>query len=405
MFKKLQNTQKLLFAVVFALVFTACSKNNDVEPEDTKEFKFINLLVSDENTKQVSLVMPRDGSVKTFEAKFAKSALYTTKSGRFGVLVHRVNNYVEKFDTGFENHGDHTDVKGTPKFGAMVGEGKLPTHFKSYGSEIAIFNDGDGTLDIGNENDFHNVGAKMKRVNTGNVAHHGAMAKFDNGNYAVTEKDGSVAGTLPERVKIMDTNGKLIAASTVQTKGIHGNATNGKNAVFGSASGVLVVGADGKQKLINHPADFGTVWFGTILEAKSAGKFIGYTGAKGAYFIDIVADKVTPIIENTDIMQCKVDYAGENLIVLLHSGEVNIFDLKTGLLKTKANIISKIEKTETQKPQIEATQKYLYVVMPKLGEVHQIETKNLANITKIKVSGTPYRIAIMGMETSKGHDD
>ncbi len=165
---------------------------------------------------------------------------------------------VEKFDVGFENHGDHADVKGTPKFGAMVGEGRLPTHFKTFRSEIAVFNDGDGTMDIANENDFHNVGSKMKRIETGNRAHHGAMAKFDNGNYAVTEKDGSVAGTLPERVKIINTNGQLISASTVQTRGIHGNATDGKNAVFGSASGILVVSANGTQKLINHPADFGT---------------------------------------------------------------------------------------------------------------------------------------------------
>lgn len=197
-------SKKLLVAVAFVSLFTACSKNNDVEPEDNKEYKFINLLVTDENSKQVSLVIPRDGSVKTFEAKFAKSALYTTESGRFGALVHRESNYVEMFDTGFENHGDHADIKGTPKFSAMIGEGKLPTHFKTHGSEIAIFNDGDGTLDIANENDFHNVGAKMKKVSTGNVAHHGAMAKFDNGNYAITEKDGSIAGALPERVKIIN---------------------------------------------------------------------------------------------------------------------------------------------------------------------------------------------------------
>lgn len=397
--------KKLLYTLVFVVFLTACSKNNDIEPDDTKEYKFIRVLVSDENTKQLALVNPRDGTVQNFEAKFAKSTVYTTQSGRWAVLVHRADNFVEKFDVGFENHGDHADIKGTPKFGAMVGDGKLPTHFKTYGSEIAIFNDGDGTMDVGNENDFHTPGAKMKRIETGNRAHHGAMAKFDNGNYAITEKDGSIAGTLPERVKIIDMSGKTIFASTIQTKGIHGNATDGKTAVFGSASGILVVNPNGIQKLISHPTDFGTAWFGTILEAKGTGKFVGYTAAKGAYLIDINTDKVTPIIENTDIMQCKTDFSGENLVVLLHSGELSIYNLLTGTLKVKANVISKVERTETQKPQLVATKKYIYITQPKSGEILQVEVANPSNITKIKVGGTPYRLTVLGIETSKGHDD
>lgn len=397
--------KKLLYTLAFIVFLSACSKNNDIEPNDNKEYKFIRVLVSDENTKQISLVNPRSGTTQSFEAKFAKSTAYTTQSGRWAVLVHRADNMVETFDVGFENHGDHADVKGTPKFGAIVGDGKLPTHFKTYGSEIAIFNDGDGTLDVANENDFHVVGARMKRINAGNVAHHGAMAKFDNGNYAITEKDGSIAGTLPERVKIIDISGKTIFASTVQTKGIHGNATDGKTAVFGSASGILVVSPNGNQKLISYPTDFGTAWFGTILEAKGTGKFVGYTSAKGAYLIDIAIDKVTPIIENTDIMQCKTDFSGENLVVLLHSGDVSIYNLQTGALKIKANAISKVERTETQKPQLVATKKYIYITQPKSGEIVQVEVANPSNITKIKVGGTPYRLTVLGMETSKGHDD
>ncbi len=397
--------KKLLYAIAFIALLTACSKNNDIEPDDNREYKFIRILASDENTKQIYLANPRNGTVQNFEARFAKSTVYTTASGRWAVLVHRADNLVEKFDVGFENHGDHADVKGTPKFGAMIGEGKLPTHFKTYGSEVAIFNDGDGTMNVANENDFHNPNSKMRKIDAGNRAHHGAMAKFDNGNYAITEKDGSIAGTLPERVKIIDMTGKTIFASTIQTRGIHGNATDGKTAVFGSASGILVVSPNGNQKLISHPADFGTAWFGTILEAKGTGKFVGYTASKGAYLIDVATERVTPIIENTDIMQCKTDYSGENLIVLLHSGELNIYNLQTGTLKLKANIISKVERTETQKPQIVATKKYAYVTSPKTSEILQVELTNPSNIMRIKVNGTPFRLTVLGMETNKGHDD
>ncbi len=391
--------------VAFALFAVAsCNPDkNEVEPTDTREHKYLRVLVSDETTNQISLVDPRNGKVETFEARFPKSALYTTESGRFGAVVHRESNLVQFFDTGFENHGDHVDVKGTPKWAAMVAEGKLPTHFKTKGDEVMLFNDGDGTLSVGKESDFHTAEAKLKIINTNLVAHHGAMAKFTNGTYAITEKDGSIAGTLPERVRIMDASGKQVHASTIQTKGIHGNAGDGNVAVFGSASGILVVESSGSQKLIPHPADFGTAWFGTIMEAGQPGKFVGYTAAKGAYLIDVATDKVIPILQSEDIMQAKVDYASNHLVALMHSGEVKIFDLKTSMLKTSGNILPATSKDDTQKPQLEATERYLYVTQPKTGELLTVRVSDLSQTGRIKVSKTPYRLSIVGMESSQDH--
>ncbi|AYQ32135.1 hypothetical protein [Runella sp. SP2] len=390
-----------LVALGITATFSACHNHNDVAPDDNLEHKFIRVMVSDESTTDISYLNPRTGGVTFEKALYPKSALYTTASGRFGVVVHREKNYVQVFDTGFEQHSDHVDVKGTPKWGTLVGQGKQPTHFKSKGNEVIIFNDGDGTLDIAQESDFHTTGAKMKAINANNLAHHGAMTKFDNGTYAITEKDGSVAGTLPERVKIVDATGKQIFASSLQTKGIHGNASDGKVALFGSASGILVVDQTGTQRLIPHPSDFGTAWFGTILEGGNT--FVGYTAAMGAYVIDVTNSKITPIVLSKDIMQCKVDYAGNVLVVLLHSGEVQLYNIKTNQLIKSGTILSATDKGETQKPQIEATTKYLYVTQPKTGEIIQIEIANFSNTKKVKVSGTPYRLAIVGIESSAEH--
>ncbi|SKB56537.1 hypothetical protein [Dyadobacter psychrophilus] len=400
-----KNLFKTLLTLGFVFALASCDKDDDnqVEPVAQSEFKFIRILVNDEVSKEISLVDPVKLTVEKFEAQFPKSALYGTQAGRFGALVNGANNFVQLFDTGFEGHGDHVDVKGTPKFGALTGTGNKPTHFKSKGDEIITFNDGDGTLAIAKEADFHTPGAKMTVINTGNIAHHGAMTKFDNGTYAVTEKDGSVAGTLPERVKIIDASGKTLFASTIQTKGIHGNATNGSVSLFGSSSGILVVEPSGKQRLIAHPADFGDAWFGSILEAKGAGKFIGYTAAKGAYMIDIVANTVTLIFANADIMQVKVDYAGNNLIALLHSGEVRIFDLKTNSEKKAGSVIPPTAKDETQKPQMEATTRFIYITQPKNGELLRINVADFSKVEKIKVSATPYRLSVLGIESDESH--
>ncbi|MET7254350.1 hypothetical protein [Dyadobacter fermentans] len=396
---------KVVLSMAFGALLLACDdkEKDDVIPVEDTEYKFIRVMVNDEVSKELSLVDPVKLTAEKFEAQFAKSTLYGTQGGRFGAILNGANNFVQLFDTGFEGHGDHVDVKGTPKFGALTGDGNKPTHFKSKGDEIITFNDGDGTLSIAKEADFHTAGKKMTHINAGNVAHHGAMTKFDNGTYAITEKDGSAAGTLPERVKIIDVSGKTLFASTIQTKGIHGNATNGSVSLFGSSSGILAVEPTGNQQLIPHPADFGEAWFGSILEAKGAGKFLGYTAAKGVYIIDVAAKSVTPVLASTDIMQAKVDYAGNNVVTLLHSGELRIYDLKTNTLKISGAVTGAIAKDETQKPQLEATSRYIYITQPKTGELLVVNAANLSKINRVKVSATPYRLAILGFESSEGH--
>jgi hypothetical protein len=395
----------ILFLILFITAFSACKKDNNNAPivQQETEHKHLRVLVSDELTNEMSLITPATGKVEKFNARYAKAALYTTASGRFATLIHREFNFVENFDSGLEFHGDHVDTKGTPKFAALTSDGKLPTHFKTKGNEVITFNDGDGTLSIATELDFHTPGAKMAIINFGGLAHHGAMTKFDNGNYAVTVKDGSVAGTLPERVKLINAAGVEVSASTIQTTGIHGNASDGKVSLFGSAGGVLVVDQSGTQRLMTYPAGFGTAWFGTILEGGADGKFIGFTAAKGAYFINTNTNAITPIIDNLDIMQCKIDKAEKNVLILLHDGTLKIYDLTSGALKKEGKILSATAKDETKKPTLEATTRYAYITMPRLGEVYQIKLTDFNAITKIKVSVTPYRLTLFGFENSESH--
>ncbi|WP_341228404.1 hypothetical protein [uncultured Arcticibacterium sp.] len=395
------------FTILLFISFTilSCTENeHEIEPDNlTEEHKYLRLLVSDEVENSLYLVAPLSGMVTSFDAKFPKSALYKSDAGRFVGIVHRENNFIEFFDSGFEFHGNHVDVRGTPKFGAMVGESLQPTHFKSKNDEILIFNDGDGTLSLASESEIQSTGVKMKTINAGLLKHHGAMAIFSNGTYAVTEKDNSIAGALPERVKIIDKQGNTLHNSQIATQGIHGNATDGNYAVFGSASGVLVVESSGEQKLIPHPEDFDTAWFGSILETSTPGKFVGYTAAKGAYLIDVNTDSVSPIFESTDIMQCKISYNSSKLGVLLHSGDFKLFDLSTSSLLKEGTIINSTESASTQKPQIELTERFIYVTQPMKGEILKILLSNFSNKENIKVGNTPYRIALLGPESSEDH--
>ena len=401
------NYFRLIFLFALSAFAVSCSNdddnNNDGSEEALTEFKYLRILLSDEKTNELSLVNPSTATATFFDAKFPKSALYTTESGRFAGIIHRADNTVETFDSGFESHGDHVDTKGTPKFGALIGQSLAPTHFKSKKGELLTFNDGDGTLSVAKETEIHTVGAKFKTINAGLLAHHGAMATFSNGTYAITEKDNSIVGTLPEKVKIIDNTGKTLFDAKIATKGIHGNASDGTYAVFGSASGVLVVESSGNQRLITLPEDFGTAWFGSILETSIDGKFIGYTAAKGAYLIDVINSTIKPILQSTKIMQCKVSYNHSKLGILLHSGEIKLFDLNSLQAIKEAKVITETAEDSKQKPQMTLTENFAYITSPTTGELFQLNLKSMAIVNKIKVSNTPYMITIIGFENSAGH--
>ena len=157
----------------------------------------------------------------------------------------------------------------------------------------------------------------------------------------------------------------------------------------------------GNHRLIKYPKTYGTAWFGTILHSSFADKFFGYSVALGIYEIDVKADKIIPIFESKDIMQCKLNKGGSKVDVLL----LTVFDLKTRNLVKEGNIGLATTKEETQKPTLEATDRFAYIVLPKTGELQQFDLNTMTTSKKIKVSSTPYLLAILGSELNLKGDD
>ncbi|WP_341350792.1 hypothetical protein [Sabulibacter ruber] len=398
-----------LLCILAIALFASCDSDKDeqdpqpIVDESMKEFEYVRVLTADGTSTTITQVKPADGTTVSLQAKYPNANLYPTATGRYAAMLFGTQNLVEFFDSGLEYHGDHVDVKGTPKFAAIFGERIKPSHFKSKGDESIVFNDGDGTLSVAREADFHTPGAKMRVINAGLDPHHGAMVKFNNGTYGVTfvDKSSTLAG--PHGVKIIDATGGEVVASTFPTSRIHGNATDGTNAVFGAEGGALVVTQAGQQRLIPNPEGFGAVRIGTILYAEKAKKFVGYTNLKGAYFVDLTGNRITPILESTTIMQCKIDKEGRNLLILLLDGTLKVYDLATGNLNKEGSVIPATAAAETLKPVMEATQRFAYIAMPSLGEVHQVLLTDFTKITKIKVSSQPTKLIITGFETSESH--
>ena len=402
------RTAHLALGLAAATILAACDKDKNETVPDVKEYRYVRVLVTDEQSNKLSHITPHDASVASFDTDFPLGALYPTASGRFATVMYGSQNLVKVFDTGLEAHGDHIDIKGTPKWGAITASAPRPSHYKSKGTESLIFNDGDGTLSVGNETDFHTPGARFTVVNAGVVPHHGAMAHFSNDTYAVTT--ASASGATPTRVQIIDKRGALVHASTLQTGAIHGNASDGENAVFGAwetsantSSGVLVVNKSGQQRLISNATGFGAFRLGTVLYAKEARKFIGFSAAKGAYLIDLASNQITPIYAGADAFQCKTDYAGKNLLVLTLDGKLRVYDLATGALKKEGSVIGATPAADSFKPVLEATERFAYIAVPSLGEVHQIKLDNFNSVARHKVSARPVRLVVLGFESDTSH--
>ena len=406
------NFKKAALFVAVAAAFTACKKDNQQPEEEptnaAKEFKYVRLLTSDETSNKLTLIDPFSAAVSSFDAKYPLANLYATSSGRYAAVLYGTQNLAEVFDSGLSSHVDHIDVLHNPKWASITANGIKPTHFKSKADESLIFNDGDGTLSMAMESDFNTAGARFSTVNAGLLPHHGAMAQFTNGTYAVTST--TTTGTSPNRVLIINKSGKTVFASTLAIGAIHGNASDGAHAIFGgftnaaaTAGGVLVVKSNGEQRLIPNPDGFGAFRLGSIYYAESAKKFIGYVASKGAYLIDLAGDKITPIYSGADAFQCKVDYAGKNLLVLTLDGKLRVYDLATGALKKEGAVISATLNTDTYKPVIEATAKFAYIALPGSGEVHQIDLDTFTVSAKYKVSSKPVRLTIFGFESNASH--
>lgn len=391
-------------AVLAAGIFTSCDKNDesDAPAKLETESSFARLLITDKTSNTVTLLNPAKNEQSTFQSSFGASTVYATPAGRWATVVSTANNTVEFFDTGIEQHDDHVHVKGTPKWGLTKSTAPTPSHVYASHNKLSIFNDGNASISYVEEDKLHTVAAPNS-IATG-TAHHGAMILFDNGNYAVTHKNNTVAGSLPEQVKIVNTQGNVVAAPTVATQGIHGDAGDGQQAVFGSSSGLLVVKQTGEQRLIPYPASAGTNWLSTIYYAQKARTFFGSRAGYGVFRIDLATNTITQIGTSTKFTRVALDQAGETLLVLDEDGTLTVFDAATGAQKASRSLNDLLD-TKAATPYLAATHGFVYVTNAPQGKVHMLDKTTLANRETFTVPGAPLRIAFAGADVSdeNGH--
>ena len=396
--KKLLSISLLLLLIVFS----ACQQDDSPGVKAKNENQFVRLLVADFDNNSLSFISPHKNETQTFSSQFAANTLYPTASGRFAVVLNTANNHVQFFDSGIEGHGEHAHMKGTPKWAKTTADAPRPTHMYASGNTITIFNDGDGSLSLTSEEELHTA-EKAAHIIV-DKPHHGAAVRFTNGTFAVTEKDNSVAGSLPERVKIVDSNGSVVYASPLATGGIHGEGSNGTLALFGSVNGLLEVNDNGSQRLIPYPASFGDKWIGTIYYGKAANQFIGYISKYGVYLISPGNNLISPVIESENIVAARFDHEGKDILVLQNDGTCMVFDGASGAKKAERKL-PLVFPADNKIPALTASKQYVYVTNPEGAEVLMLNKDNLSDFRRFAIPGRPGRISLVGADVSEESDD
>ncbi|HEX8428761.1 hypothetical protein [Hymenobacter sp.] len=388
-------------AVLLAGTFTACDKKDTEPAKPETESRFARLLIIDKTSTAVTLLDPSKNEQTTFQASYGGGAVYASSSGRWATLVSYANSVVEFFDTGIERHDDHVHIKGTPKWGLTKSTSPAPAHVHSSHNKISIFNDGNASISYVEEGQLHTLAAPAT-IATG-ASHHGAMILFDNGSYAATHKNNTVAGVLPEQVKIVHAQGTVVAAPSVGTGGIHGDASDGQQALFGSASGVLVVKQTGEQRLISYPAGAGSYWLSTIYYAQKARTFFGTRNEYGVFRIDPSTNTMKQVGKATKLVHVALDQEGETLMVLEENGTLTLFDAATGTEKVSRSLSGLLD-AKAATPTLAASRRYVYVSNAPQGKVHMLRKSDLTDNTTFTVAGAPLRLALVGadVDSDKG---
>jgi hypothetical protein len=255
-------------------------------------------------------------------------------------------------------------------------------------------------LSVFREDELHSL-ATASNLPAGNTAHHGAPVVFSNGKIAITHKatQNPVAGVLPELVKVINADGTLAHDTVIRTGGIHGEASDGVTAIFGSTSGVLKVKNDGAQELISYPSSFGTVWLGSYHYGKASNVFVGFRSGYGVFRVDIVAKTVTAITDATTFRAVNFDEEGKYLIILHNNGKLQVVDPASGsVVKEVTSTVGFPTSGTANMPIVKATQKVVYVVDAINNKILAYNKSDLSLVKELTLPGKPLTVAIIGFD-------
>ena len=407
---------KLWPVLLVCLIFTACDDDDDpLVIDDGEDFSEL-----ESEWVRLSLLRP-DGIdvMQTNTGEIVGSAAfdlpegggyYTSNSGRYLIVTERANNMVRFFDSGVINHTDHGHQEAVGWLDMTV-SAPLPTHVTSSGGHTVVFNDGDGSFTHVNEAQIELPGYEPETYTYSTVAHHGAGFRLNNGQFAITFKNNTEPGGIPQMVKFIDANGNVIDDNGgVEVAGIHGDAVNGDFGVFGATDGVILVDNQGNIDLIPNIDSLRNesgYWIGTLKGHDETSNFFGRATNVGAFLVDPMNMSLTQIYEGDDIAADMLSFDGDYYVLHTAHGDHNhlhVYDAESGSLVAERELDMVTPGGSGNSghgpaegaPVIVSSDDYLYVLTPDRLEIQVFDIETLEDVHTITLDREVTSIAYNG---------
>lgn len=368
----------------------------------------VRLLVADNEAAELHVIDAATGEHLAHAELTGAASLYSGPTGRYGYAVQRDAGLTNIVDSGveIEDHGDHVHIHvHEPSVLPFALESERPTHWVSHGGQVAIFNDGDGTVSLFDEADLANGEPPVTTMGSG-AAHHGVAVPW--GDVVLVTTPSPVAGDLPIGVDVRSLDGTVLQ-SFPDCPGLHGEASAGEDIAFGCSDGVLVLRhvGDGFVAIkAPNPADAPEgVRVGTVRGAEGVAWFMGNWGPTGLALIDPEAGALAPITVPDGVVSFAVIPSGE-LLVLTAAGNLDVVDPTTGTVTASAAVAAPVDLDSTDpRPAFATGGGHAYVVDPAGERVVRVRLDGLAIDGEIAVEGTPVRIAVLAAVDPLADDD
>ena len=372
------------------------------------------LLIGDGEVGSMSVIDLETGEVSQSQFDLMERAgrIYATKTGRFAIAVSSDADRAHLFDGGIfmEPHGDHFDLVETPAQQLEIDlEGDRPVHLYAGEEWATIFYDGSGDVVLINEHEMEEQGSDYVPLRFNAGPQHGAAVSLEDDLFAVTLKHPDYPANPDARnpigAEIRDVNGRILYTAD-GCPDLHGDAGNGRQAVFGCTGGALAVEAhDGKYSHVfvaapeGSPEDFRltSVWGYSGLD-----HFFALGGDVGLYVVDPEdgsMEHMIPAVDGLRPIQVNLTFDGEALLVVMSDGELRMYDAHDlDMLSSSAGLLTTpVETGFWARPHLAMAPGAVFITDSVGGMVCQLDAHDLEVVEHWDVSGSPTKIAFVGI--------
>jgi hypothetical protein len=281
---------------------------------------------------------------------------------------------------------------------AFTLEGAEPSHVVAHDGQVAVFNDGDGTVAVFEERALTDSRPQVTTVSTAGPHHGVAVPAHDRVVVTVPDPDDPDA-ILPVGVEVRDLDDQVLQTFTGCPE-LHGEIAVRDVIAFGCEDGVLVLRPDGKgfsASKVPNPPDAEEGAHVTVLHGdEDLPYLIGTFGADALLRVDLEEGTATALPLPAPRSTFGLDGQGR-AAVLTADGHVHVLEPDG----THAGSVPVIDAFDPGMdwavlPKLTTAGDAGYVTDARTGEVVEVDLASLQVVERLAVGGQPSSVAVLG---------